>query len=115
MLLPVVDAEGEPDELRQNRRAAAPYLDHVVTPGHARGFRFLQQVAVDEGPFPDRTRHTINPTAASSCGRGGSPRSAASFACSCGSSCLWLGSPTAWTIACRRWCARRAGDRPGSC
>src|SRR5215472_8970621 len=57
VLVPVVDAEGEPDELRQDGRAAAPGLDHVVPAGRARGLRLLEQIAVDERAFPDRTRH----------------------------------------------------------
>src|SRR5262249_34770104 len=59
VLVAVVDPEGEPDELRENRRAPAPGLDHVVTAGRARGLRLLEQIAVDERAFPDRTRHEI--------------------------------------------------------
>src|SRR5262249_8997621 len=47
VLVPVVDAEREPDELRQDGRAPAPGLDHVVTAGRARGLRLLEQIAVD--------------------------------------------------------------------
>src|SRR5439155_13860872 len=36
VLLAVVDAEGEPDELRQDGRAPAPDADHLVAPGRAR-------------------------------------------------------------------------------
>src|SRR5215467_4482250 len=57
VLVPVVDAEGEPDELRQDGRAPAPGLDDIVTAGRARGLRLLEQIAVDERTFPDRTRH----------------------------------------------------------
>src|SRR5713101_1719189 len=57
VLLPVVDPEGEADELRQDGGAPAPDLDHLVASRRARGFRLLEEVAVDEGTFPDRTRH----------------------------------------------------------
>src|SRR5919199_642941 len=57
VLLAVVNAEGQADELRQDRGAAAPDLDHLVAAGAARGVRLLEQVAVDERPFPNRTRH----------------------------------------------------------
>src|SRR5262249_13496754 len=57
VLVPVVDAEGEPDELRQDGRAPAPGLDDIVTAGRARGLRLLEQITVDERAFPDRTRH----------------------------------------------------------
>src|SRR5579863_5439588 len=57
VLLPVVDAEGQADELRQDGRTARPDADHIVTPGRARGIRLLQQITVDEGALPDRTRH----------------------------------------------------------
>src|SRR6516162_1352672 len=39
VLLAIVDAEHQADELRQDGRAAAPDLDHVVTAGGARGIR----------------------------------------------------------------------------
>src|SRR5919107_2523165 len=74
VLLAVVNAEVQADELRQDRRAAAPDLDHLVTTGISRGFRLLEQIAVDKRAFPNRTRHLSRPTAASSCGRGGLPR-----------------------------------------
>src|SRR5436190_22481957 len=57
VLVAVVDAEYQPDELRQDRRAAAPDLDHLVATSAARGFRLLEQIAVDERTFPNRTRH----------------------------------------------------------
>src|SRR5215468_787123 len=53
VLLSVVDAEHEADELRQDGRATAPDLDHVVTAGRARGIRLLQQRRFDERAFPD--------------------------------------------------------------
>src|SRR6185503_7453260 len=72
VLVAVVDTEEKPDELRQDRRAAAPDPDHLVAARSARGFRLLEQIAVDERTFPNRTRHDACLT--SSCGRGGSPR-----------------------------------------
>src|SRR6266403_2928180 len=57
VLLAVVDAESEPDELRQDGRAPAPNPDHLVAARRARGLRFLEQIAVDERTFPNRTRH----------------------------------------------------------
>src|SRR5215203_4376044 len=61
VLLPVVDAEGEADELRQDRGAAAPDLDHLVAAGAARGLCLLEKVAVDERSLPDRTCHGLSP------------------------------------------------------
>src|SRR5947209_16921587 len=49
----VVDAEGQPDELREDRRAPRPGADHFVAPRTARFLRLLQQIAVDEGAFPN--------------------------------------------------------------
>src|SRR5262249_61772656 len=57
VLLAVVDAEGQPDELRQDGRTPAPDLDHLVPARRARSFRLLEQIAVDERAFPDRTCH----------------------------------------------------------
>src|SRR5262249_15652792 len=59
VLLPIVDAERQSDELRQDRRAPAPDLDHLVPARRARGFRLLEQIAVDEPPFPDRPSHHV--------------------------------------------------------
>src|SRR5579863_8708506 len=56
MLLAVVDAEGQPDELRQDGRAARPNTDHLMPSGCTRGIRLLQQIAVDKWTFPNRTR-----------------------------------------------------------
>src|SRR5215831_17733692 len=53
VLLTVVDAEHEADELRQDGRATTPDLDHVVTAGRACGIRLLQQRSLDERAFPD--------------------------------------------------------------
>src|SRR5580704_15710700 len=57
VLVAVVDAEGQPDELRQDRRATAPGLDHVMPARRPRGLRLLEQIPVDERTFPHRTRH----------------------------------------------------------
>src|SRR5262245_10206464 len=54
VLLPVVDAERQPNELRQDGRAAAPDLDHLVATRRARGLCLLEQIAVDERAFPNR-------------------------------------------------------------
>src|SRR5581483_5494193 len=59
VLLAVIDTEGEPNELRQDGRAPAPDLDHLVPARRARGFRLLEQIAVDERAFPDRTCHDL--------------------------------------------------------
>src|SRR6202158_5468058 len=53
MLLAVVDTEDETDELRQDRRAAAPDLDDVMTAGGAGGICLLEQGPLDERAFPD--------------------------------------------------------------
>src|ERR1700755_1209530 len=53
MLLAVVDAEHETDELRQDGGAAAPDLDDIVTAGRARGICLLEQRTLDERAFPD--------------------------------------------------------------
>src|SRR5262249_39803732 len=60
VLLPVIDAEGQPDDLRQDRRAPRPDADHFVASGRTRGIRLLQQITVDKRTFPDRTRHTVS-------------------------------------------------------
>src|SRR5271165_1427461 len=57
VLVAVVDAEGQPDELRQDRRTTAPGLDHVMPARRTRGLCLLEQITVDERTFPHRTRH----------------------------------------------------------
>src|SRR5436305_857400 len=52
MFLAVVDAERQADELRQDRRAAAPDLDDIVAAGRARSIRLLQQRGLDERALP---------------------------------------------------------------
>ncbi|MPL95839.1 hypothetical protein SDC9_42012 [bioreactor metagenome] len=59
VLLAVVDAEGQTDELRQDGGAARPDLDHVRFARSFRLLRLLQQIGVDEGAFPDRTCHVL--------------------------------------------------------
>src|SRR5690606_20189406 len=56
--LAVVYLEGETDELRQDGRAARPGLDWRRTRGARRGFRLLQQIAIDERAFPDGAGHS---------------------------------------------------------
>ena len=57
VLLAVVDAERQADELRQDGRTPRPDADHLVAAGRARGIRLFQQIAVDKRTLPDRTRH----------------------------------------------------------
>src|SRR3954470_18011541 len=57
VLLAVIGTEQQADELRQDRRAAAPDLDHVVASSRARLIRLLEQIAVDKRTFPNRARH----------------------------------------------------------
>src|SRR5207237_6390858 len=68
VLLPVVDAEGQPDELRQDGRAPAPDPDHLVTARRAGRLRLLEQIAVDERTLPNRTRHDAVLATSSACG-----------------------------------------------
>src|SRR5579862_4410439 len=58
----VVDAEGQPDELREDRRAPRPGADHLVAARAARLLRLLQQIAVDERAFPYRACHAFSPS-----------------------------------------------------
>src|SRR5215207_7637378 len=51
VLLTVVDAEGQSDELRQDRRTPAPHLDDFVPTGRTRGVRLLQHVAAGDDEF----------------------------------------------------------------
>src|ERR1700681_4839866 len=57
VLLPIVDTEGQPDELRQYRRPPAPYLDHFVPARRTRLLGLLEQIAVDEWALPNRSHH----------------------------------------------------------
>jgi hypothetical protein len=53
VLLPVVHAERQPDELRQDGGAPAPDADDLVAAGAAHGLGLLQEIAVDERTFRD--------------------------------------------------------------
>src|SRR5262249_16722058 len=53
VLVAVMDAEGHPDELRQDGRAPAPDLDHLATAAGTGLFGLAQHEAVDEGAFPN--------------------------------------------------------------
>src|SRR5665213_400103 len=63
VLLAVVDAEHEADELRQDRRTARPGLDHIFTAACASGFCLLQQITVDKRTFPTGACHLELPLA----------------------------------------------------
>src|SRR3954453_22839820 len=56
-LVPVVDAEGQADELRQGREAARPDADDLVAARIARRLGLVEQVPVDERALPYGTRH----------------------------------------------------------
>src|SRR4051812_15444674 len=60
-LLPVVDPEGQADELRQDRAAARPDLDDLVARRSPGGLRLGKQVAVDKRPLPYAARHRDQP------------------------------------------------------
>ena len=60
-LLAVVDAERQADELRQDRRAARPGLDHFVAARLPRAFSaFLSRIALDERALPNGTCHCLS-------------------------------------------------------
>src|SRR5690348_10872235 len=59
--VPVVDAEGQADELREDRRTTGPRLDDLVASAASRLLRLLQQIAVDERSLPCRARHSRSP------------------------------------------------------
>src|SRR6185312_1846491 len=58
-LAAVVDVESQPDELRQNSRAARPGLDRRPAALLLRSFRLLQQRKLDERTFPDGAGHDL--------------------------------------------------------
>src|SRR4051794_11778512 len=60
----VVDAEGQADELRQDRRAPRPDADDLVAARGPRGIGLVQEVSVDKRTFPDGTRHYSIPSKA---------------------------------------------------
>src|SRR5215470_8458038 len=53
VLLPVVDAEGQPHELRQDGGPPAPDADDFIAAGVAHGLGLLQQITVDEWTLRD--------------------------------------------------------------
>src|SRR5260370_702639 len=58
----VIDAKGQADELREDRRPPRPRPDHLVAPRTARLLRLFQQIAVDERTFPYRACHALPPS-----------------------------------------------------
>src|SRR5579875_3348247 len=56
-LVAVINAEGQPDELGEDRRAARLGADHRLAPGRRHLLRLLEKIAVDEWPFPYCARH----------------------------------------------------------
>src|SRR5712691_10778296 len=68
--VPVIDAEGQPNELREDRRPPGPRPDHFVAARGARLFRLFQHIAVDEGAFPYRACHAVSPLIVSADGGG---------------------------------------------
>src|SRR6185312_12275162 len=60
-LVPVIDTEGQADELQEDRRATRPRLDDLVASAASCLLCLLQQIAVDERPFPCRARHSRSP------------------------------------------------------
>src|SRR5579875_3121598 len=59
MLLAVVDAEGQADELGHDGGAARPGLDHVLAGRVLRPVRLRQEVSVDERTFPEGAGHRL--------------------------------------------------------
>src|SRR5690606_37145415 len=59
MLVAVMHAEGNTHELRQDGRAAAPDLDHIVAAGCEGLLGLLEHVAVDKRPLPDWPGHGL--------------------------------------------------------
>src|SRR5262245_59882566 len=57
VLMPVIDAKRQSNELRQDGRAPAPDLDHIMPARRAGGLRLREPIAVDERAFPYRARH----------------------------------------------------------
>src|SRR5437899_484470 len=52
--VPVIDAEGEPDKLRKDRRPARPGPDHLIASRPAPRLRLPAHIAVDQRPLPYR-------------------------------------------------------------
>src|SRR5436190_11078419 len=59
VLLAVVDAERQTNELRHDGGAARPGLDHVLAAGALDSFGLLEQIPVDERAFPDGAGHRL--------------------------------------------------------
>src|SRR5467141_932954 len=59
VLLAVVDRDGEPDEIRQNRGAPRPGLDRTLVACRARRADLLHQMVVHEGTLLDRASHGL--------------------------------------------------------
>src|SRR3954447_960165 len=59
--LPVVDPEGQADELREDRAATGPDLDDLVPRRSPGGLHLGKQVAVDKRPLPYAARHRDQP------------------------------------------------------
>ncbi len=53
VLVPIVDREGQTNELRQDRGTARPDLDHFVLARFSCFFGLFQDVSVNEWAFPD--------------------------------------------------------------
>src|SRR5687767_14783432 len=89
VLLAVVDAKGQADELRQDRGAAAPDLDHFVAAGTPGLLRLPEKVSVEERAFPNRTRQLflLASSLSGPCGHAASAGCISLLPCCCGSSC----------------------------
>src|SRR6266568_3042070 len=59
VLLAVVDSDGEPDEIRQNRGAPRPGLDRALVACRARRAYLLHQMVVHERTLLDRASHGL--------------------------------------------------------
>src|SRR5580693_4969171 len=59
--VPVIDAEGEPDKLRKDRRPTGPGADHLVAPRPTCRLRLFEEIAVDKRPLPYRACQAFPP------------------------------------------------------
>src|SRR5690606_956009 len=59
MLLAVVDAERQTDELRQDGGATRPGLDHILAARRLSGVGLLEQIPVDKRAFPGGASHRL--------------------------------------------------------
>src|SRR5262245_7100753 len=57
VLLPVVNAECQADELRQDGRAPAPNANDLIAARCPHGLRLFEQITVDERSLPNRACH----------------------------------------------------------